>query len=427
MSAIKSILSGKTAVRNVAVLSMGTIIAQFISIATMPMLARIYTPSDFGILAVFLSISSISAMLITLRYETAVLIPVKEGESANIALLSILLTVAGAVILIILASIILKYVKIDLFSGLEFWLPFALMVGTLTALITIFQCWMNRRMQYTEMAFVRVLQNLSIAALSIFFGLFLNLESGLILSQIIGLVITCTISWLIIRKISKLWKFEKLVEVAKKHKQAPKYLLASDLIDEITLHMPIILIALWFTENMAGQFGMAWKLLLLPISLIGISVSQVFQQKFSKLLDSREKSRSLIRKTWLSMFALGVMPSILFYTWGDVLIIYFLGSQWTISAEIATAMTPMILAFFIFSPTSGVYVLLNMQKTMLKMNVITAIYRPLCIYIGFLYQDLMLGLYLWIVFELLFIVFVQRLILLEIDNQHNMRVRKCAE
>jgi O-antigen/teichoic acid export membrane protein len=240
-------------------------------------------------------------------------------------------------------------------------------------------------------------------------------------------VIACTISWLIIRKISKLWKFEKLVEVAKKHKQAPKYLLASDLIDEITLHMPIILIALWFTENMAGQFGMAWKLLLLPISLIGISVSQVFQQKFSKLLDSREKSRSLIRKTWLSMFALGVMPSILFYTWGDVLIIYFLGSQWTISAEIATAMTPMILAFFIFSPTSGVYVLLNMQKTMLKMNVITAIYRPLCIYIGFLYQDLMLGLYLWIVFELLFIVFVQRLILLEIDNQHNMRVRKCAE
>jgi O-antigen/teichoic acid export membrane protein len=366
-------------------------------------------------------------MLITLRYETAVLIPVKEGESANIALLSILLTVAGAVILIILASIILKFVKIDLFSGLEFWLPFALMVGALTALITIFQCWMNRRMQYTEMAFVRVLQNLSIAALSIFFGLFLNLESGLILSQIIGLVITCTISWLIIRKISKLWKFEKLVEVAKKHKQAPKYLLASDLIDEITLHMPIILIALWFTENMAGQFGMAWKLLLLPISLIGISVSQVFQQKFSKLLDSREKSRSLIRKTWLSMFALGVMPSILFYTWGDVLIIYFLGSQWTISAEIATAMTPMILAFFIFSPTSGVYVLLNMQKTMLKMNVITAIYRPLCIYIGFLYQDLMLGLYLWIVFELLFIVFVQRLILLEIDNQHNMRVRKCAE
>lgn len=75
-----------SAARDIATLTTGTAIAQFIGVISMPLLSRLYAPSDFGLLAVFVAASSIAATLITLRYETSILVLKEDSEAATLVL-----------------------------------------------------------------------------------------------------------------------------------------------------------------------------------------------------------------------------------------------------------------------------------------------------------------------------------------------------
>ncbi len=63
--------------RNVLTLMTSTTIAQAIPLAISPILTRLYTPSDFGIFALYMSISSIISVVVTGRYELAIMLPKK--------------------------------------------------------------------------------------------------------------------------------------------------------------------------------------------------------------------------------------------------------------------------------------------------------------------------------------------------------------
>ena len=55
---IKRLLLNSELSRNVLTLMTGTTIAQAVPIAIMPILTRLYTPEDFGLLALFLALLS---------------------------------------------------------------------------------------------------------------------------------------------------------------------------------------------------------------------------------------------------------------------------------------------------------------------------------------------------------------------------------
>src|SRR3990172_2772668 len=66
--------------RSVAVLAGGTTLAQVISILVSPALTRLYTPEDFGALAVYISILSMLLVVASWSYELAIALP-EETES----------------------------------------------------------------------------------------------------------------------------------------------------------------------------------------------------------------------------------------------------------------------------------------------------------------------------------------------------------
>ncbi len=75
--------------RDVATMAVGTIASQGMTLLAMPILSRLYFPEDFGALAVFMAVSGIAATALTLRYETAILLPKKEEEAGALFKISI--------------------------------------------------------------------------------------------------------------------------------------------------------------------------------------------------------------------------------------------------------------------------------------------------------------------------------------------------
>ena len=75
--------------RNVLTLMTGTTIAQAIPIAISPILTRIYTPEEFGVFALYLSIIMLFSSLVAGKYELSILIPKHDKNAKNLVLLSI--------------------------------------------------------------------------------------------------------------------------------------------------------------------------------------------------------------------------------------------------------------------------------------------------------------------------------------------------
>jgi O-antigen/teichoic acid export membrane protein len=58
--------------RSVALVTAGSVLGQGLVLASAPLLTRLYTPADFGVLAVYGSIVSLVAVVAALRYELAI-------------------------------------------------------------------------------------------------------------------------------------------------------------------------------------------------------------------------------------------------------------------------------------------------------------------------------------------------------------------
>src|SRR5690606_33042675 len=61
--------------RNVGILAAGTAVSQLIAFAVAPLLSRMYTPADFGLFGVFVSVVAMASVIVTLRLDLAVVVP----------------------------------------------------------------------------------------------------------------------------------------------------------------------------------------------------------------------------------------------------------------------------------------------------------------------------------------------------------------
>ena len=76
---LKKFIPKSSYARNVITLMTGTGLAQAIPIAISPILTRLYSPEDFGTFGLYMAIVTIASVLVTGRYELAILLP-KNAE-----------------------------------------------------------------------------------------------------------------------------------------------------------------------------------------------------------------------------------------------------------------------------------------------------------------------------------------------------------
>ena len=76
----------------------GTTIAQAISLLISPVLSRLYTPHEFGVVGTFLSIVAAITLISSFRYEIAIVLPKKEDVAINILALAAFITIGVSIL-----------------------------------------------------------------------------------------------------------------------------------------------------------------------------------------------------------------------------------------------------------------------------------------------------------------------------------------
>ena len=116
--------------RNVTVVMSGTAVAQLLGYVLMPVIARLYSPSDFGLFGSFQAVATAIAAGVTLQYSQALLMPTEQDDAANlmaVSLLSVLsITVLCALLVLLFRDATLRLLRLDALSILHGYCPLPL-------------------------------------------------------------------------------------------------------------------------------------------------------------------------------------------------------------------------------------------------------------------------------------------------------------
>ncbi len=421
---IKSLVKGAAQseyLQNAAKLFTGTALAQIISVAASPVLSRIYTPEDFGTFALYNSTLSILLIFSTGRYDIAIVSAKLRSGAINLVSLSFIilgsLTFLISLLLVLLHKWVIGLVDKPALSHVIYLIPVSfLFMGA----YQILSYWANREKNYNFLASSKIAQNASNITAAILVGIFLSLGVGLVWGQLVGAIMALVViaykGGPLFREIRKVTTKRGIKHSAIEHADFPKYSLPTSFLDTFTTQLPVYLISFLFTEALAGHFSFAFRILNLPISLIGVSIGQVFYQKLTEVHHHKQDSIKLILKMWGLLFAIGLVPFTILLLFGSELFVLLFGAEWEEAGKIASILSIPLLFVFCSSPTSTAFIVYGIQKYSLLFGILFIFLRPLAFYIGYLQNDVFLGLILWGILDIILIILFNFILLKKVSG-----------
>jgi len=386
--------------RNILTLMTGTTIAQAIPIAISPILTRIYTPEDFGIFAIFLAITLIIGSIANGRYELAIMMPKKDEDAINIFALGFIITTSLSLLLLVLVLIFQKYF-IFLLKNEEIgvWLYFVPISVFFFGIFNILNYFNNRKKNYKDISNANILKSIVAAIIQLSIGFIQQGATGLISGQIISQFFANTKLLKNIIKdkvlISKITK-KKIIALAKRYKNFPKYSMPSGLLNITSLQVPVFLLGAFFNIAIVGFYSLSYRFISLPMSIIGSSIGQVFFQKSSELKNDKKALKKITLETYKKLFKIGILPFAIITVFGDYIFAFVFGKDWIVAGEYAQLLAIWILFLFIHSPITNLFSTLEKQKDALLFNITIIFSRILIISLGgYFFKDIYITIFLY--------------------------------
>lgn len=358
--------------KNLAVLITGTGAAQALTIASAPILSRIYSPEAFGIFALYTALISIFTIISTFKYEVAIVLPKKEKEAINLIGLSFILvftmSVLLALFLTLFSSNMIKLMDLTN-SSMLWWLPISVFFA---GIYQILNYWSTRTKQINRLSWSKVSKTGSSTVAQVFFGLVNSKYYGLIAGQLIGQIISIMVLLknINLRQVFLGVKFKRVKHVAYKHLQFPLYGAPQGLFSTFSQHIPIFLLAFYFGPAITGLYSISMRMLRLPVSLISDSVKQIFYQKASEVHNNNGNCSILNLKVTVGLALLGVLPTIILIFFAPEIFKFVLGESWYDSGVYAQWLIILIFFKFIQTPTIALTRVYSIQKYMLYYEVV---------------------------------------------------------
>lgn len=380
--------SKNTFVNNVITLMTGTSIAQAIPIALSPILTRIYSPEDFGLFALYTGLASVLIVISTGRYELAIMLPEKESDASDIVKLSTSLAFIFSFLTFVVILIFGKDISILLGNEkIHYWLfllPISLLInGSYQSL----NYWFNRKKDFKRLAKNRVMQS-SITGFSQTSLGILKLDGfGLLIGTLLGQALTLgTLVKKIFafdRKYFQDFEQAKIIGLAKRYINFPKYDVPTTMLNVGAMHAPNILFNSFFSGSYAGFYYLTQRVLQAPITLISTSVLDVFKEEASKTYRNSGQAKFIFLKTFKWLLIISIVPSIILFFTIEDLFSWIFGADWGIAGEYSKIMIPALSIRFIANPLSFMIYIAEKQIW----NLVTMIGLAFGVFLSFYFSE----------------------------------------
>ena len=381
MSSFGRLNKHRVFIGNIAALMSGKTIAAIVALGTMPVVARLFSPDDFGVAASYLSVIGIVSHVATLRYERTIVLPKSETEAA---------VLMGLTYRILLAVCILFLAVLAVYEAFAFTWPVFEILGhwrwllplgvLLMAGLQVQEAWIGRQAEFKLIAKSTVLGTLINASIRIGSGMAWGSSVlGLISSNLIGMLSRTVYQRAAsVRGLQTTFRhipYPTLKSAAASYSDFPKFDAPAGLIFSFGQNLPVLFFGTMFSPAAAGLYAMANRLSQAPLTVVSDSVRRVFLQKAARI---NNQNRSLLKAyllTTAGLALMGVGPLIVLTLFAEPLLGWLLGERWIAAGRYLAIMAPWLFMIWVTAPANPVFSVLRRQKLWLTVQSLLTLSR----------------------------------------------------
>lgn len=332
--------------RGVATIALGHIGGYALMLLATPILTRLYSPAQFGVLATYGSMMSLFGVAICLRYEAAIPLPKSSRSAARLAQLALLSCFVLCVPAIFGVGLALAWIGPS--SKLAVLRPYLVPLALNLLAYGLFQVltlWATRDAQFRRLAQLRFTLMVSMVAAQLVLAFLFRSWNGLIMGQLAGYSLTCliTLAWLGKRQLPKVsWRGLRMAALS--YRRFPQFGVASETLNISQTTVPPLLLASLYGTTCAGWFMLAWRIVGAPLTLLVVPVGRVYLSEASRIGNqSPVELRDFFLRTLRKSALVGTPVIALLAVTARVLFPWALGQQWTEAGVYCQLLCPLLL------------------------------------------------------------------------------------
>lgn len=343
----------------------GTAGSQLIVIAASPLIARLFSPAEFGVFAFFMSIVTILASFSTARFELAIVLPESDEEAISLAVLSAGLALIIAVFALVFFSIA-SAVSVSWLDNLKpsliiYFIAFAVV---LNAFYQIAYQYSLRKKRFGEISRIGIARSLLNVIIQLSSGVGKLGSLGLVISQIISTAVGFSLFKFVFKELKTLRQvsWNSIKSVAVRYQNFPKFNLPGNVIVTAVPSLMQFFIIGMYSPEFLGFFAMTQRLLAFPTRVIGTSIQKVFIQQAAEGINNKENINQLYNRIFGLLFCISVVLFAILFLFVNDLVVVFLGKQWSEVGTYSQVLIPLFFIQFLSIPLGAMFNLTGKQK-----------------------------------------------------------------
>ncbi|HEY4301532.1 MAG TPA: hypothetical protein VGM73_11700 [Candidatus Didemnitutus sp.] len=336
--------------RRASQVAVGTVVGQGLVLLATPILARLYSPAEFGSLALLTTVCNIATAVACLRYDLA--IPSAPTPDSS-GLLRVAIGIAGATaILTALVLLAAGHLLGRIGLGME---DHPVLTGICVFLVGTYQAtnaWLLARGRFGGVAWLRMAQGGGFCVLALFPSV--GLLWSLALSYGGGLL---GLRGLFHHRRSEAeagWR-----ETAIRYRDFPLLSLPGAVLDVCGYSVCVWVVAAAYGSGAAGNFSQVLRLTGAPLMLISLSVGQILLKQTADLAAHGAALRHLIHRILGFMAILATLGLLALWLVGPPLFSRLLGAGWNVDRRLIVSVGVAVFARACVSPLSTVLITLR--------------------------------------------------------------------
>jgi O-antigen/teichoic acid export membrane protein len=332
-----------------AIVVAGTATGQlFVFIAT-PLLARVYSPAEYGQFSYFVSICGILLPIAALRYEFAIA-SAEDHELPAVFLVSL----ASSIIVILLLCVALASMRtFDCAPPFQYFCsywPIVLLAPPLMAAYQASVLLALRLGDFRAASGLRALQGLIFASTA--WPTALGLIAAHLASYGVGLLYALRL----LRRTMRV-RLSEIKNVVRIHRDFPTINAPMALLDGISMNYPLLVIGSIYGSEVLAHASLVQKFLAAPLLLITAAVGQVFIKEAGDTHRARESIRRLILAVVGGLFTCWLVWTALITGFGSWIVNEGIGGSWSLDPQFILLATAPLAFRMAVSPITTTFLL----------------------------------------------------------------------
>ena len=362
--------------KNIAIMGVGTVLAQGINVLVQPVLSRIFPASDLGIYTFVISVANVLIPVASLKLDLLIVSEKDEKKAqyiTDVCVVSNLLTAFASMLILLICGFVAPDCVLFQYGALIYFVPVLVLTNGLRFLFISYN---NRYKEYGLISKLGIIRESGRAVIQTVSGFLTFGASGLLVgyaaAPVLGYRLQMKRYFQGLKERPRI-TCQQIKELIKQGRDQILFIMPAQLINSFSTSLITMMIGALFTASALGYYSMGVRVLDVPIMFVSANVSKVC---FQRICESISKSLPISKTITKLVVLLGAASSLAFgaiYLVAVPLCEFVFGEGYGVAGSYIRCLCLMYALRLVATSFAGAFTAFGKQRFELLLNVALAI------------------------------------------------------